>query len=202
MTTLYALGRELAILNDFESYVNAIVKSIGETFGHNVTIFLPDAQRGGDLVPYASYSNTEVDEHERAAAIWSYEHDKQVGFGTDTLPEAKARYIPLTTARGKVGVLALWTGETKTILTVEQEKLLSSFADLAAVAIEGILLTEQAHKEQILGATREAPNCTTQLNFSRFTHAACFCTQCLELAKEREMLRWMIKHDTTSSMEV
>jgi len=155
MTTLYALGRELAILNDFESYVNAIVKSIGETFGHNVTIFLPDAQRGGDLVPYASYSNTEVDEHERAAAIWSYEHDKQVGFGTDTLPEAKARYIPLTTARGKVGVLALWTGETKTILTVEQEKLLASFADLAAVAIEGILLTEQAHKEQILGATEK-----------------------------------------------
>jgi two-component system sensor histidine kinase KdpD len=78
-----------------------------------------------------------------------------VGFGTDTLPEAKARYIPLTTARGKVGVLALWTGETKTILTVEQEKLLASFADLAAVAIEGILLTEQAHKEQILGATEK-----------------------------------------------
>jgi two-component system sensor histidine kinase KdpD len=155
MTTLYALGRELAILNDLESYVNAIVKSIGETFGHNVTIFLPDTQRGGDLVPYASYSNTGVDERERAAAIWSYEHDKQVGFGTDTLPEAKARYVPLTTARGKVGVIAIWTGETKTILTVEQEKLLASFADLAAVAIEGILLTEKTHKEQILGATEK-----------------------------------------------
>jgi two-component system sensor histidine kinase KdpD len=78
-----------------------------------------------------------------------------VGFGTDTLPEAKARYVPLTTARGKVGVLAIWTGKTKTILTVEQEKLLASFADLAAVAIEGILLTEKTHKEQILGATEK-----------------------------------------------
>jgi two-component system sensor histidine kinase KdpD len=147
MTTLYALGRELAILNDLESYLNAIVKSIGETLGHNVTIFIPDTQRSGDLVPNASYSNTEVDERERAAAIWSYEHNKQVGFGTDTLPEAKARYVPLTTARGKVGVLAIWTGE--------QEKLLASFADLAAVAIEGILLTEKTHKEQILGATEK-----------------------------------------------
>jgi len=155
MTTLYALGRELAILNDLESYLNAIVKSIGETLGHNVTIFIPDTQRSGDLVPNASYSNTEVDERERAAAIWSYEHNKQVGFGTDTLPEAKARYVPLTTARGKVGVLAIWTGKTKTILTVEQEKLLASFADLAAVAIEGILLTEKTHKEQILGATEK-----------------------------------------------
>jgi len=154
MTTLYALGRELAILNDLESYANAIVKSIGETFGHNVTIFLPDMQ-SGDLEPYASYSNIEIDEHERAAAIWSNEHDKQVGFGTDTLPEAKARYIPLSTARGKVGVLAIWTGEKKTILTVEQEKLLANFADLAAVAIEGISLAEKTHKEQILGATEK-----------------------------------------------
>ena len=154
MTTLYALGRELAILNDLESYANAIVKSIGETFGHNITIFLPDMQ-SGHLEPYASYSNIEVDEHERAAAIWSNEHDKQVGFGTDTLPEAKARYIPLSTARGKVGVLAIWTGEKKTILTVEQEKLLANFADLAAVAIEGISLAEKTHKEQILGATEK-----------------------------------------------
>jgi two-component system sensor histidine kinase KdpD len=155
MTTLYALGRELATLNDLESYANAIVKSIGETFGHNVTIFLTDTEKGGELAPYVSYSNLELDEHERAAAVWSYEHDKQVGLGTDTLPDAKARYIPLTTARGKVGVLAIWTGETKTILTVEQEKLLTSFADLAAVTIEGISLTEKAHEEQILGATEK-----------------------------------------------
>ena len=132
------------------------------------------------------YSNIEVDEHERAAAIWSYEHDKQVGFGTDTLPEAKARYIPLTTARGKVGVLALWTGETKTILTVEQEKLLASFADLAAVAIEGILLTEQAHKEQILGATEKLRNCPPELNFSRFTHSTGFCVKRLEHSKGKQ----------------
>ena len=78
-----------------------------------------------------------------------------MGFGTDTLPEAKARYIPLSTARGKVGVLAIWTGEKKTILTVEQEKLLANFADLAAVAIEGISLAEKTHKEQILGATEK-----------------------------------------------
>ena len=142
MTTLYALGRELATLNDLESYANAIVKSIGETLGHNVTIFLTDTEKGGEFAPYVSYSNLELDEHEQAAAVWSYEHDKQVGLGT-TLPDAKARYIPLTTARGKVGVLAIWTGETKTILTVEQEKLLTSFADLAAVTIEGISLPKK-----------------------------------------------------------
>ena len=155
MTTLYALGRELAVLNDLESYVRAIIKSVGETFRQDITIFLPDAQSSRELKPYLPDSNKRVDENERAAAIWSYEHDKQVGFGTDTLPEAKARYIPLTTARGKVGVLALWTGETNIILTMEQERLLESYADLAAVAIEGILLTEEARKAQIAGATEK-----------------------------------------------
>ncbi len=171
MTTLYALGRELATLNDLESYANAIVKSIGETFGHNVTIFLTDTEKGGELTLYVSYSNLELDEHERAAAVWSYEHDKQVGLGTDTLPDAKARYIPLTTARGKVGVLAIWTGETKTILTVEQEKLLTSFADLAAVTIEGISLTEKAHEEQILGATEKLQTALlNSISHSIYTH--------------------------------
>jgi two-component system sensor histidine kinase KdpD len=155
MITLYALGKELAVLDDLESYVSAILKSIGETFGRNITIFLPDLKNGGVLKPYASYADITVDEGEQAAATWSQEHGQQVGFGTDTLPEAKARYIPLITARGKVGVLALWTGENKITLTVEQEKLLESFSDLAAVAIEGILLSEEAHKAQILGATEK-----------------------------------------------
>jgi two-component system sensor histidine kinase KdpD len=155
MISLYALGRELAVLNDLDSYVRSIIKSVGETFGQDITIFLPDMQSAGELKPYLPDASLMVDENERAAAIWSYEHDKQVGFGTDTLPQVKARYIPLTTARGKVGVLALWTGKTKTILTVEQENLLESYADLAAVAIEGILLSEEAHKAQIAGATEK-----------------------------------------------
>ena len=155
MISLYALGRELAVLNDLDSYVLSIIKSVGETFGQDITIFLPDMQSAGELKPYLPDASLMVDENERAAAIWSYEHDKQVGFGTDTLPQVKARYIPLTTARGKVGVLALWTGKTKTILTVEQENLLESYADLAAVAIEGILLSEEAHKAQIAGATEK-----------------------------------------------
>ena len=52
MTSLYALGRELAVLNDLESYVRAIIKSVGETFGQDITIFLPDTQSGGELKPY------------------------------------------------------------------------------------------------------------------------------------------------------
>ncbi len=149
MMTLYKLGRELSILNDMESYLHAIMKSAEDTFGHKSTIFLTETS-GGALQPHFHGTDTIVDDNERAAAIWSFEHNKQVGFGTDTLPEVKARYIPLTTARGTIGIMALWAEHTKDELTRDQEQLLEAFADLAAVAIEGILLTEETKKTQIL----------------------------------------------------
>jgi len=65
MTTLYALGKELAVLDDLESYARAILKSAGETFGRNITIFLPELENGGGLKPYASYADITVDEGEQ-----------------------------------------------------------------------------------------------------------------------------------------
>jgi two-component system sensor histidine kinase KdpD len=90
-----------------------------------------------------------------AAAFWSYEHQKVVGSGTDTLPNAKARFIPLVTARGKVGVLAIQLAGEKDTLTIGQEHLLEAYANLSAVAIESILLNEEAHNAQILRDTEK-----------------------------------------------
>ena len=150
VTTLYSLGRELALSNDLESYIHSIMKSSQETFGYETTIFLPDEQNDGILRPHLHGEDKVVNDNDRAAATWSFENQKLAGFGTDTLPDAKARFVPLTTARGTVGVLVLWASQTKTSLTIEQEHLLGAYADLAAVAIERILLAEQAHKAQIL----------------------------------------------------
>jgi two-component system sensor histidine kinase KdpD len=50
---LYALGRDLAVSGDLASYIKAIVKRIKETLGHDVIIFLPDAQSDGRLKAYA-----------------------------------------------------------------------------------------------------------------------------------------------------
>ena len=101
---LYSLGRDLAVSSDLESYIRAIIKRAKETFGHDTIIFLPDPQNKETLKPYAGVPNITIDENELAAAIWSYQHQRIVGHGTDTLPNAKARYLPLVTARGIVGM--------------------------------------------------------------------------------------------------
>jgi two-component system sensor histidine kinase KdpD len=152
---LYALGRDLAISNDLESYIHAIIKRAKETFGRDATIFLPDVQNKGTLKPYADVPSVSVNENELAAAIWSFQHQRIVGHGTDTLPNAKARYLPLVTARRIVGVIAILATDTSGELTIEQERLLEAYADLAAVAIESILLGEEAHNAQVLRDTEK-----------------------------------------------
>ncbi len=138
---LFALGRDLAVTSDLESYIRAIVKRARETFGHRAAIFLPDPRNKETLKRYDDTpQGAATDENELAAAIWAYRHQRMVGHGTDTLPNAKARYLPLVTAGGTVGVISISATDSGTELTIEQERLLEAYADLAAVALESILL--------------------------------------------------------------
>jgi two-component system sensor histidine kinase KdpD len=148
--TLYALARDLAISSQIESYISAIVKRAKETFGREAILFLPDSTNKGMLKPYADLQNINVDENEMAAANWCFQHQMVAGHGTDTLPNAKARYLPLVTARGTIGVMALSAVDVISELNIEQERLLGTYVDLAAVAIEGIQLGEEVHNAQVL----------------------------------------------------
>jgi len=88
-------------------------------------------------------------------ATWAFEHGQPAGRGTDTLPAARLRYLPLSTARGKVGVLGVWPTEAGRYLTPEQRRLLDAFASLAAVAIERVHLAEAAGQVHLLEATEK-----------------------------------------------
>jgi two-component system sensor histidine kinase KdpD len=142
---LYALSRDLAVSIDLESYIRAIIKRTKETFALDTVIFLPDVQNIGKLKPYTNSPSITVGGNESAAALWCFQHQKVVGHGTDTLPDAKARYLPMITARGAVGVLAIWAADTTGEINADQERILGAYADLAAVAIEGIRLAKEHH---------------------------------------------------------
>ena len=42
---LFSLGRDLAVSNDLESYLQVIINRARETFGHHVIAFLPDPEK-------------------------------------------------------------------------------------------------------------------------------------------------------------
>ncbi len=153
--TLYALSRTLAAVIGLDSTIRAITDSTKETFGLDAVIFLPDAQSKEGIKPHVDDPDIKVGENETAAAVWCFQHQKVVGQGTDTLPNAKARYLPLSTARGAVGVMALLLTGATSRFTAQQTRLLQAYADLAAVAIERTEFAEKARSAEILETTEK-----------------------------------------------
>jgi two-component system sensor histidine kinase KdpD len=146
---LYALGRDLAISGNLESYIKAIAKRIKEALGCEVIIFLPDAEKQGKLIRYISGIEASFDKNELSTAAWSFQRRQKV------FPDDKTQYLPLVTARGVVGVIELKVPDTARELTTEQERLLGAYTDLVAVAIEGIKLAEELQNAQVMRATEK-----------------------------------------------
>ncbi len=149
---LYNLSRDLTSATDLRQVVNIIISQIGQGFGREVAIFLPE---GDQVHVYATSSNYQPDESELAVATWAYQHDQPAGRGTDTLPAASLRCQPLKTSKGIVGVLGIHSKDKNNFLTPEQRLTLAAFANQSALAIERASLAEQAQQAELLQATEK-----------------------------------------------
>jgi two-component system sensor histidine kinase KdpD len=151
-SALYNLGRDLTSATDLNNVADIIISRIGQIFGREVAIFLPENEH---IHLFASSPNYQPDENELAVAVWAFEHDQPAGRGTDTLPAASLRCQPLRTANGLVGVLGVRPKESGSFLTPEQRQTLAAFSNQAALAIERARLAEQAQQAELLQATEE-----------------------------------------------
>jgi two-component system sensor histidine kinase KdpD len=151
---LYALSRDLAVALDLDAIMRAIVAHVSQTFGPGVAVLLPESPHEA-IKPRALSPGFELNENEFAVAAWAFEHGRPAGWGTDTLRAACARYLPLRTARGVVGVLGVKPSDPKTRLTTDQSRLLDAFASQAALAIERTQLADRARQAEVAQATEE-----------------------------------------------
>src|SRR5713101_2029567 len=148
---LYALSRDLAAASSMEESLNAVTRHISSVFSRQVAIFLPGEGKLEMVVQSGDFPFTD---NERAVATWVFAHGEPAGRGTETLPAAKARYLPLKTAQGIRGVLGvLPAAETLPALGPEQRHLMEAFASQAAVAIERAQLAAEARRAQVLQET-------------------------------------------------
>ena len=142
---LYAMTRDLISQQGLDELLRVATQHIAEVFGSRVAVFLPDAagqlgRRVGELAAGAS---------ELGVARWVYEHGQLAGRGSATLPGARALYLPLSAARGTVGVLAIEPPAADAPATPEQLHLLETFAAQAALAIERVALVEEAQQARL-----------------------------------------------------
>jgi len=152
-SALYALSRDLAAANNLEAVLRAVVTHTEEAFGRYVAIFLPEGETG--LHPYGRGSNFILDESEIAVATWAFQHGEPAGRGTNTLPAAQVRFIPLKTSGQIVGVLGVKPKDETVRLTPDQLRLLEAFASQSALAIERVQLAERAQHAELLQATEK-----------------------------------------------
>ena len=178
-SSLYAFSRDLTAAVTLDEIVSIIVMHLGENFSRQIVVLLPE---NGNLelsgyTPETPYNENErrafssafmhaadsttrlqLDESERAVAVWAYEHGQPAGRDTDTLPAAKVRYLPLKTSRGVVGVLGVQPHDTTKHLTPEQRHLMEAFANQAALAIERVRLADEAQQARLQIETEQLRN--------------------------------------------
>ncbi len=149
---LYELSRDLAAASALDDILQVVIRHVGETFGRGGAILLP---AGDSLQPRVFSPGFALDENELAVAAWTFRQGQPAGRGTDTLPAAGVRCMPLKTVRGVVGVLGVKPVDPGSYLAPEQRRLLEAFASQAALAIERAELAEEARQAQLLRATEE-----------------------------------------------
>ena len=138
---LNRLSRTLAGTAGSHLLAVAAQQEVASVFGRPVRIYLPHRSM---LEPVVSTTGEEAaSTHQMAVATWAFEHGRAAGNTTDTLPDAPALYLPLTTPRTTVGVLAVELPGGRYPLPPDTRRLLETVAGLIAMAIERDVLEEQ-----------------------------------------------------------
>ena len=95
-----------------------------------------------------------LNDRSTAAAEWAWLHGQPAGLGSTTLPAADWLFLPMSTARGPVGVLGVQMPKQDEPPSPEQTRLLETLAEQAAAAIERTTLVSDIEAARV-AAERE-----------------------------------------------
>jgi two-component system sensor histidine kinase KdpD len=148
---LYQFSRKLTVAVTLDDLLWATAHQIAMMLKVRVVLLLPE---NGVFAVRAGFPPEDMlDEADLAAAKWSWEKNRVAGRGSDTLPGGKWLFQPLRTGRGPLGVVGIIRDESGPLLTPDQQRLLDSLADQAALAIERIGLARDLHKARLQAET-------------------------------------------------
>ena len=134
-STLYALSQDLAGAVDTDTIVAAVAQNIRSIFQWESAFFLPE---NSGLGVHAQSPGLTLNSDDVAVATWAFSHGTIAGYDTDTLHGSKLRYIPLQSSRGVMGIMGVQPAEPNGVITYEQSRILTAFANQAALALERV----------------------------------------------------------------
>jgi two-component system, OmpR family, sensor histidine kinase KdpD len=132
---LYPMTGELLAAADVDQAARVIARHVRLAFAADVATLLRAA--GGRLTPPPgappgfALGDADRDLAERAFGTW-----QPVGLGTEDTPSARALFVPLVGANGRIGVLAVRPDDPQRLRDATTQWLLQTFAGQAALALE------------------------------------------------------------------
>jgi two-component system sensor histidine kinase KdpD len=149
---LFRLSGELTRSSGSSAMAQSAIRNVATHFQSRVWIFLPGP--GGRLTHSQGKDQDPVGQDELGVAQWVYDHHEPAGMGTDTLPGAKALYLPLKGAHELIGVMGIQPTEAPVRMEPDQRHLLEAFVNQTAVALERAILAER-NRESMRQVDRE-----------------------------------------------
>ena len=146
---LLDLDRELAEGRTRQELSRIAARHIGRAAGGEAEVVIAEevGLEGGiaGWPPTGLFETTEV----RVAAAWAWLHREPAGLGTGHCAEAEALVVPLRTAMGPLGVMAVRPEPLGRRLTHDEHQTVLAVASQAATALERALLAEQTDAARV-----------------------------------------------------
>jgi two-component system sensor histidine kinase KdpD len=155
--SLYGIARELGLAHSRELLLAAAARHVHDVFAVRVAFLMPGPQ--GMLQAVLSEEGTlDTADKDLGVAEWVWLHQRAGGAGTDTLPSARALFVPLRGSRGRVGVLALYPSAQTRLNDPDERQVLDTFAGLIGSALERTQLAEEARRARLRVETEQLRN--------------------------------------------
>ena len=131
---LFGLSRDLITAENQTQVLTIMIRHAKQIFNCEVAIFLP---KDGKLEVMGKSRVFDINAKIRGVASWAFINRQMAGRGSNTLPEAQALFIPMTSGKTVVGVMGIW-GKEDVLADPDQQIVLDTFASLGAMALERI----------------------------------------------------------------
>lgn len=155
--SLYRMSRELAGAGDSPQVLAAVRRSLEESVGGTVALFLVRGEEGGELELAAASDGFVPSERDWQIANWSRASRRAAGWGTGTYESPGVLFLPLLAPPSIVGVLALRYPASAERGGDSREPAISrpwvdATASQAALALQRVRLAEREETAKIVAA--------------------------------------------------
>jgi two-component system sensor histidine kinase KdpD len=140
ISTLYQLSEDLTAAVTIDDIAKALLENIEKNFVWKVAVLFV---KKGTLHMIASSKEITLDEKQWAEANMCVKTGIDIGLKTSPFVNSGLRFLPINTATDNLGVLAIKPLKPDETVTIEQERILHSFASLAALATSRVQSVNQ-----------------------------------------------------------